>query len=216
MVAVGERMQKQVVALITTMEQPLGSTVGNAQEVMEAIEVLQGQLSNDFSELCYELAGAMLWLGKVVPNREAGRARAEKLINSGAALEKFCAMVEAQGGNPRIVDDFQLLPQATERCEIFAPATGYVTAIDTRLIGSCAMALGAGRTKVADEIDYSVGLRIHAKIGDEVGPGSSLCTVYYNDPGRLAMVKFRLQQAYEIGAGPVAKPLLIKDIVGAN
>jgi pyrimidine-nucleoside phosphorylase len=215
MVTVGQRMQKQVVALITDMEQPLGNMVGNALEVMEAIEVLQGQISNDFSELCYELAAVMLWLGKAAPSRSAGRVLAEKLINNGAALEKFCQMVEAQGGNPRIVDDFQLLPQARERCEIFAPVAGYVTAINTHTIGSCAMALGAGRTKVDDEIDYSVGLQIHAKIGTEVGLGSSLCTVYYNDPEQLAAVKFRLREAYQIETTKVAPPELIKATVGA-
>lgn len=213
MVNVGKRMKKRTAAFITTMDQPLGWAVGNSLEVMEAIETLKDLGGTDFRGLCIELAAMMLYLGKAVVDVEEGQTLVRKLLSSGIALEKFRHMIEAQGGNPKVVDDFSLLPHAKLKSEVLAPSKGYITAIDTLGVGNAAMHLGAGRRRIDSEIDYSVGLQINAKIGDYVEKGQSLCTIYYNDDPFLAMTEKRLEQAYKIGDEKPPLSVLVKEIV---
>lgn len=213
MVNVGNRMKKRTAAFITSMDQPLGWAIGNSLEVMEAIETLKDLGGNDFRGLCIELAAMMLYLGKVVVDMEEGQILVRKLISSGIALEKFRQMIEAQGGDPNVIDDFSLLPQAKLKTEVLAQTQGYITAIDTLGVGHAAMHLGAGRRRIDSEIDYSVGLQINAKIGDYVEKGESLCTIYYNDENFLAMTQKRLEKAYQIGKEKPPLSVLVKEIV---
>ncbi len=213
LVRTGRRMNKRVLAMITDMNQPLGWSVGNSLEVIESIETLKGQGTGDFLGLCLELAAAMLLLGNAVTDLEEGQELARKLISSGVALEKFREMVEAQGGDPRCIDDFSLLPQAQWSEEVLAEQAGYVTAIDTQAVGLAAMHLGAGRRKLDTALDYSVGLQIKAKVGDYVEKGQPLCTIYYNKPDFLEVTKKRLLQSYELGQERRELSVMVKEII---
>jgi pyrimidine-nucleoside phosphorylase len=213
LVSTGKRMNKRTVALITDMNQPLGWSVGNSLEIVETIETLKGEGGLDFRLLCLELAAAMLHIGGAVTDMVYGREMARQLIDSGAALEKFKQIVEAQGGNAKIIDDRSLLPSAQMQQEVGAPKSGYVTGIDTETIGLAAMHLGAGRRRIDSVIDYGVGLRIRAKLGDYVEAGQPLCTIYYNNEDFLPTTQKRIEQAYEIGeqnsvVGPLVKELI--------
>src|SRR5205823_4063554 len=155
-------------------------------ELIESIETLKGETlkregARDFADLCIELAAMMLVLGGAADGLDEARARARKLIESGAALEKFREMIEAQGGDAGIIDDYTLLPGAQQRTELRAPRRGYISVIDTYAVGQAAIELGAGRHRIDSTIDYGVGFDINVKIGDEVEAGQSLCTIYYND-----------------------------------
>jgi pyrimidine-nucleoside phosphorylase len=209
MASTGRAMGKRVVALITDMNQPLGRWVGNALETMEAIETLRGDLEGDFAELCLELAAQMLIVGGVENDLEIARDRSRDAITSGRALERFRACVEAQGGDPRVLDDTSLLPQADKQRAIKADSAGYVTAIETDEIGRVVMDWGGGRRRLEDKIDYAAGLRLHAKIGDRVTSGDPLVTAYYNDESKFEEMDARLRAAYRIeDVAPKFEPLI--------
>jgi pyrimidine-nucleoside phosphorylase len=209
MASTGRAMGKRVVALITDMNQPLGRWVGNAVETMEAIETLRGDLEGDFAELCLELAARMLIAGGVEDDLEIARDRSRDAISSGRALERFRACVEAQGGDPRVLDDTALLPQTGIQRAITAGRAGFVNGIETDEIGRVVMDWGGGRRRLEDKIDYAVGLRLHAKIGDQVDAGDPLVTAYYNDESKFEEMSARLRAAYRIGgSAPKSEPLI--------
>src|SRR6266498_2780311 len=209
MASTGRAMGKRVVALITDMNQPLGRWVGNALETMEAIETLRGDLEGDFAELCLELAAQMLIVGGVENDLEIARNRSRDAITSGRALERFRACVEAQGGDPRVLDDTALLPHADKQRAITADRAGFVTGIETDEIGRVVMEWGGGRRRLEDKIDYAAGLRLHAKIGDQVNAGNPLATAYYNDESKIEEMATRLRAAYRIeDVAPDFEPLI--------
>ena len=209
MASTGRAMGKRVVALITDMNQPLGRWVGNAVETMEAIETLRGDLEGDFAELCLELAAQMLIVGGAENDLEMARNRSRDAITSGRALERFRDCVEAQGGDPRVLDDTTLLPQAGKQRAIKVGRAGFVTAIETDEIGRVVMDWGGGRRRLEDEIDYAAGLRLHAKIGDQVTAGDPLVTAHYNDESKFEEMDARLRAAYRIeGSAPKSEPLI--------
>ncbi|MCI0339359.1 MAG: thymidine phosphorylase [Acidobacteria bacterium] len=213
MASLGRRMGKRIVALITDMNQPLGRWVGNAVETMEAIETLQGDLESDFAGLCLELAAQMIVVGEIEIDMNRARSRARNAITSGGALERFRYCIEAQGGDPRVLDDPKLLPQARRASTIIADRTGYVTGIETGEIGRVVMDWGGGRRCLEGAIDYSVGLYIHAKLGDRVKIGDPIITAHYNDESRLDEMQRRLRSAYRVEeAAPHLEPL-IKTII---
>jgi pyrimidine-nucleoside phosphorylase len=213
MASTGRAMGKRVVALITDMNQPLGRWVGNAVETMEAIETLRGNLEGDFAELCLELAARMLIVGGVENDLEIARNRSREAITSGRALERFRACVEAQGGDPRVLDDTKLLPQAGKQRAITADRAGFVTGIETDEIGRVVMDWGGGRRRLEDKIDYAVGLRLHAKIGDRVNAGDLLATAYYNDESKFEEMAARLRAAYGIEDVEQKPEALIKMVI---
>jgi pyrimidine-nucleoside phosphorylase len=213
MASTGRAMGKRVVALITDMNQPLGRCVGNAVETMEAIETLRGDLEGDFAELCLELAARMLIVGAVENNLEIARDRSRDAITSGRALERFRACVEAQGGDPRVLDDTALLPQAGIQRAITAGRAGFVNGIETDEIGRVVMDWGGGRRRLEDKIDYAVGLRLHAKIGDHVNAGDPLATAYYNDESKFEEMGARLRAAYGIEDVEQKPEALIKMVI---
>jgi pyrimidine-nucleoside phosphorylase len=213
MASTGRAMGKRVVALITDMNQPLGRWVGNAVETMEAIETLRGDLEGDFAELCLELAAQMLIVGGVENDLEIARNRSRDAITSGRALERFRDCVEAQGGDPRVLDDTTLLPQADKQRAIKADRAGFVTAIETDEIGRVVMDWGGGRRRLEDKIDYAAGLRLHAKIGDQVNAGDPLVTAYYNDESKFDEMDARLRAAYRIEGVAHMPETLIKMVI---
>jgi pyrimidine-nucleoside phosphorylase len=198
MVETGERMGKQVVALITDMDQPLGCVIGNALEVVEAVEVLQGGGPEDLRQLCLELAGWMLHLGGVSDTVAAGREQSEKLIDSGKALDKFRQMVELQGGDPRTIDDPRKLPAARNTMTVSSPKSGYLEALQCEQVGTACVILGGGRERKEDSVDPAVGIVLHKKVGDAVSAGEPLATIYYNTESRAARARQMLEESYRV------------------
>jgi pyrimidine-nucleoside phosphorylase/thymidine phosphorylase len=208
-------MGKQVVALITDMDQPLGKMIGNALEVVEVVEVLRGEGPEDLRELCLELAGWMLHLGGVSATVAIGKKQSEKLIASGAALERFRQMVELQGGDPRTIDDPKKLPQARHTMTLSSPKSGYIATLQCEQIGTACVILGGGRERKEDSVDPAVGIVLHKKVGDPVFVGESLATIYYNAEARAARAKQLLEESYQIAdAQPREKRPLIHRVIG--
>jgi pyrimidine-nucleoside phosphorylase len=216
MVETGERMGKKMVALITDMDQPLGMKVGNALEVEECIEVMNGGGPADLREVSVELAAWMLYLAGRTSSVDAGRQLADELIQDGSALKKFREIVVEQGGDPEAIDDPRRLPQAQHRVPITSPASGFVDAIQCEQVGIASLVLGGGREKKEDLIDPAVGLVLRKKVGDPVQKGEVFCTVYYNSDARLSSAHNLLQQAYRIAEKPpaVRRPLIHRVISG--
>ncbi|MEY2396201.1 MAG: hypothetical protein QOF94_2546, partial [Acidobacteriaceae bacterium] len=179
MVETGERMGKQVVALITDMDQPLGNMIGNALEVVEVVDVLRGEGPADLRLLCIELAGWMLYMGGVSDTVAGGKKQSEKLIASGKALDKFRQMVELQGGDPRAIDDPNKLPQANSSVTVASPRNGYLASMQCEAIGTACVILGGGRERKEDSVDPTVGIVLHKKVGDVVSRGEALATIHY-------------------------------------
>lgn len=214
MVAIGNLAGRRTTALITQMEQPLGSAVGNALEVQEAIATLRGEGPGDFQELVETVACEMLLIGGSVASRDQAAGRVGQAIRSGAALAKFAAFVAAQGGDARVVDDPALLPAAPVLVAVPAPAAGYVQAIDARAIGLATVALGGGRQKKGDPIDPRVGVMVHAKVGSRVAAGEPLCTIHAADEASAAAAADAVLSAYTLAAEPVGwLPILLDRIV---
>jgi pyrimidine-nucleoside phosphorylase len=206
MVDIGAHAGRKVVALISDMNQPLGHAVGNALEVREAIETLRGGGPHDFREHCLEVAAHLLALARRVKTAKAARPRLRAALGDGSAFAKFRQLVEAQGGDVRVVDDPGLLPKATLIETVPAPRSGYLAEVNAREIGLTAVDLGAGRAKKGDAIDRAVGLVIHHKVGDKVQKGEALFTVHANDAAKLAAAKARTLAAHKFSVKKV-KPL---------
>jgi len=206
MVATGERMGKRVVALITDMDQPLGHKVGNALEVAEAVEVLSAGGPPDLRRLCLELAAWMFQLGGTSDCLSDGRKVAERLLDSGGALEKFRQMVELQGGDLSVIDHPTELPRARCRFDVSSPREGYVTAIQCEAIGTACVVLGGGRERKEDSVDPSVGIVLHKKVGDAVRCNEPLSTVHYNVESRASRARQLIAEAYRISDAPPAEP----------
>jgi pyrimidine-nucleoside phosphorylase len=205
MVETGERMGKQMVALITDMDQPLGSKIGNALEVVEVVEVLRGEGPEDLRRLCLELAGWMLHLGGVADTVAEGKKQSEKLISSGKALAKFRQMVELQGGDLRAIDDAKKLPQAQHTMILTSTKDGYLRALECEQVGTACVILGGGRERKEDSVDPAVGIVLHKKVGDAVSSGEALATIYYNAEARAVRARQLLEQSYQIADSPAHK-----------
>ncbi|MCU1302707.1 MAG: thymidine phosphorylase [Candidatus Sulfotelmatobacter sp.] len=215
MVETGERMGKQVVALITDMDQPLGNMIGNALEVVEVVQVLRGEGPEDLRQLCIELAGWMLHLGGISESVADGKKQSEKLIASGKALDRFRQMVELQGGDPRTIDDPKKLPQAQSTMTIPCPKNGYVASLQCEQIGTACVILGGGRERKEDSVDPTVGIVLYKKVGDAVATGEPLATIHYNAEARAARAKQLLEESYQIADSPPReKRPLIHRVIG--
>ncbi|MBZ5663658.1 MAG: thymidine phosphorylase [Acidobacteriia bacterium] len=214
MVETGELMGKQMVALITNMDQPLGRMVGNALEVQECIEVLHGGGPPDLRELCLHLAAWMFHLGGVAKTVAEGKQLSGEIIASGKAFERFRQMVELQGGDVSTIDDPSRLPSADYRVDVGSPSTGYVSAIDCEQVGTACVILGGGREKKEDSVDPAVGIVIHKKIGDKVAAGEPLCTIYCHSDAHAAHARKLLEESYTIAPTPPAhRPSLIHRVI---
>jgi pyrimidine-nucleoside phosphorylase len=213
MVETGERMGKSVIALITNMDQPLGTHVGNALEVAEVIEVLRGEGPEDLKELCVELAARMFQLGEVADTVVQGKALVEQLISSGKALERFRQMVTLQGGDARVIDDPGLLPRASLKQEVKSAHSGHISGIDCEAVGHACVILGGGREKKEDAVDPAVGIVLHRKLGDAVASGEPMCTVHANSETRAARAIELLQKSYHITDAPPQKKKLVHRVI---
>lgn len=207
-ISITRRFGVKTTAVLTDMNQPLGRAIGNALEVAEAIECLKGQGPDDLRKIVLELAAEMLVLAGRKDRVEA-RKRAEDALERGKALDKFREMVRIQGGDPGIVDDANLLPQASGKIKASSERSGIVQSINTYQIGMLAVELGAGRRRKEEGIDPAVGFEIYKKIGDEVQKGEVLATVHASDESKGLRVAEELKGCFEIGEEPVSTPSLI-------
>lgn len=215
MAETGKRMGKQVVALITDMEQPLGRTAGNAMEVVECIEVLSGTGPDDLRELCLELSGWMFLLGGRVASREAGRQLAQEMITSGRARDTFREIIRKQGGDFRVVDEPSRLARAKRKHEVVASRAGYLAGVECEKLGIACVLLGGGREKKEDSIDPAVGIEFHRRLGDAVEGGAPLATLHYNSDARLEEARSLVEASYRLAGQPPAPRPLIHKVIGA-
>lgn len=198
MVDIGNNLDRNTIAVISDMEQPLGLAIGNALEVQEAIDTLKGEGPADLQELCLLLGSYMVVAAGKAGDATEARRLLHDALNSGRALETFKRFIEAQGGDPRVTEDPSLLPQASKQVPVTLDGTGYVTRIHAEEVGTCAAMLGAGRETKESVIDLAVGIVLHKKVGDAVGEGEPIATLHVNDERNLAEVIARLQAAYQV------------------
>ncbi|APW62897.1 thymidine phosphorylase [Paludisphaera borealis] len=206
---IGHAMGKKVVALITRMDQPLGRAVGNAVEIVESLACLRGEGPDDLMEVSLLLAAEMVLLAGLAGTIDEARAACARTIDDGSALERFRRLIAAQGGDPRVVDDPSLLPQARRAIELESKRAGFVHALAARPIGVATMLLGAGRARVDSTIDPAVGVILHKKLGDRVEVGESLCTVLVNDERALPEALTMIEDAYRMADEPMDGPTLV-------
>ncbi len=213
MIEIGKGMRKDVVALITDMNQPLGKMVGNATEVVECIETLKGEGPNDLVELTVTIGAHMLKLAKICDNLDTGKEMLLKTLKTGKAYEKFIKMVMQQGGDEGYLSDMKNKAISKNIKEVLAVNNGYVSAIDTYKMGTAARILGAGRNKINDKIDHSVGYEVLAKSGDRIEHKQPLVKIFYNDESRCNQAKTLIKDAYAISNKPTHIPPLIHEVL---
>jgi pyrimidine-nucleoside phosphorylase len=213
MVAIGRSVGRKVAAVVSDMNQPLGCAVGNALEVREAIETLQGGGPADFREHCLTVAGMILMLADKVPhtgrkidNPDEARSVLLRALDDSSAWHKFEDWITAQGGDQAVLEAPGLLPRASRVEDLFSPRAGYIAEIDAGQVGLTCVQLGGGREKKGDPIDYAVGIVHHKKVGDRVEKGERLLTIYANDEARLSEARRHLLAAVRWSDEPVTPP----------
>ena len=214
MIEIGRGVDRKVAAVIADMDQPLGNAVGNALEVKEAIDTLHGAGPADFREHCLIVAGKMMELGGKAPDLEAAKAMLARSLDNGTAWSKFTEWVTAQGGDPAVLHDPELLPQAPLVETVPASRDGFIAAIHAAEVGETNVMLGGGRTRKGDLIDHSVGIVHHAKVGDEVSKGESLVTIHSSNVDTLATARERLLAAITWSEEAVVPPPPTRQIIG--
>ena len=196
------------------MSQPLGKAVGNSLEVIEAIETLKGNGPEDITELAEKLSGIMVYLGGKALSPEDGYAMTKKALADGSGLAQLRRFIEAQGGNPGVIDDYSLFPQASVKDELKAEKDGFVAEIAARTIGLASQHTGAGRATKESDIDLAAGVYLHKKVGDKVAAGEALAVFYGNDRNKVDAAMAEAKKAFRITDEPCQRPVLIKDIIG--
>jgi pyrimidine-nucleoside phosphorylase len=210
MVDIGEGAGRRMVAWITSMEQPLGCAVGNAIEVKEAIDTLRGNGPYDLVDLIMELGSDMLLISGIVSSRKEAKSRLAENLVSRNGLNRLKEMIAAQGGNPSVADNSNLLPQPNAKIEVKSETSGYVSGLDALEVGLASKVLGAGRTKKDDIIDYSVGIWLKKKIGDRVMVGDPLAVFYSDgDEEKIGPAKKKLLAAYTCSSNKADPPKLL-------
>ena len=197
MVDIGRLAGRKTVALLSDMNQPLGGAVGNALEMIEAIEMLRGGAPADYREHCYHVAAHVLVAGQRAKTLEEGRAMAEKAVADGSALETLRVLVQAQGGDVSYVDDVSKFERAKYVEVVNAPRSGFISQVHARSVGEASVALGAGRAKKTDSIDHAVGFIIHKKVGDQVQEGEPLFEIHANDTVKLEEARKAVLSAHQ-------------------
>ena len=211
MVRIGSMTGRTFSALVTDMDQPLGMNVGNALEVVEAVEVLRGETKGALLDVSLELGAQILLSAKAASSHGEAMDMLTEKLESGAGLEKLRQMIEIQGGDGRIVDDLSLMPQAERKVDLCAEESGYIAGMTTSLIGYAAQSLGAGRIKKSDVIDPAVGLIMKKRVGDRIEKGEAWCTLYVNPASDEEGAKALLRRAVTISTEkPEVRPLIYR------
>ena len=213
LVSLGNASGVKTEAIITAMDAPLGGAVGNALEVIECIEVLKGHGPQDLIDVSIELTARMLVLGKVADDRADGEQKSRDAIASGAGLQRLQQIIEAQGGDPRVVDDYTRLPSVPGRYLVKATRGGFISAVDAELVGRASVSLGAGRDRVEDPVDFAVGIIVHAKPGDQVVAGDPLLELHVRDTAKLDAALALAGRAVTIDdAAPSSRRLIVGEV----
>ncbi|WP_066637493.1 pyrimidine-nucleoside phosphorylase [Desulfolucanica intricata] len=216
MVSIGKKVNLHTVALVTNMDEPLGMSVGNALEVLEAIHTLQGNGPHDLEQLCLALGSQMLLAAKKVKTEEDGQKLLKTLLKNGKALEKFREIILAQGGNAEVIDNTALLPRSSVQEKITVTADGYVQGINAEMIGNAAMMLGAGRETKDSEIDLAAGLVLEKKVGDKVASGDILAILHTNKSEIIEEAGKMVKDSFIIGEKKPGPIPMIYGIIGPN
>jgi pyrimidine-nucleoside phosphorylase len=211
---VARNLGKPTRAILTAMDEPLGHTVGNALEVAESIACLRGEGPADVMAVTYALGEQMLLLAGVAPDAAAARAQLEGSLETGAALDKFRRVVEAQGGDARVVDDPRRLPRARLQLPLPSPADGWVREVDPRAVALAALRLGAGRTRTDEAIDPAVGIAGLVKVGARVSRGEPLAVIHASDEARATAALAEVAAAIAVGDQPATALPLIGEMIG--
>ena len=213
LVSIGNASGVRTEAVVTAMDAPLGRAVGNALEVVECVEVLKGRGPKDLIDVSVELTARMLVLGSVARDRAGAEKQVRDAIASGAGLDRFRRIIECQGGDPRVVDDYGRMPAAPERHVITASRGGFVTGLDAESVGRASVSLGAGRDQVEDAVDPAVGIMVRAAVGDEVRAGDPVLELHFRDQTRLQQAIGRATAAIAIGeTRPAVRPLVVGEV----
>ena len=213
LVKVGTLSRKRVSALLTDMDSPIGYTIGNALETTEALQILHGEGPDDLRELTFELSAEMLRAGGLTKSKASALRRAESAVQSGEALEKMRKIVEAQGGDARVVDEPDRLELARYRSTVRATRSGYVTDLDPLELGHASMRLGAGRTRAQDDVDPGAGIRLEVQLGDPITRGAPLATLYSSKKSLLGGASERVEGAMRVGRNRPGKTRRILDTI---
>jgi pyrimidine-nucleoside phosphorylase len=216
LMSIGRKMGKQITALITDMNQPLGTHIGNSLEVIESVQILKNSslpIQNDLRILSVELAAHMILLGGKAKDLEQAKSIVNEVIQDGTALLKLKEIVKKQGGDEKALDDFSLLPQAKHSESVKAKEDGFVGDLDALKIGKGTVLIGGGRMTMESKIDHSVGIILKKKVGDAVIKGEPLLEIFYNDPKTLEKAKAYFDHSFEISKNKVETPTLIKKVM---
>lgn len=211
LVAIGKQAGLKCEAVISDMNQPLGSKIGNTLEIEETLDLLKGKGPKDLLELVLELGSRMVVMGQQAASLAEARAKLEQTIADGSALARFKAMIKAQHGDPNVVDDYSLMPHAKYQIEYPAQKDGVIAKLTADEIGMASMLMGGGRQKADDQLDYAVGIELHKKIGDSVQKGESIMTIWSNRED-IDDVKELLDQAVAIEES-AQQPTLIHETI---
>ncbi len=213
MVSIGKLSGRKVIALLSNMDQPLGSAVGNAMELAEAIEALKGNAPKDYMEHCILTSAYMLLLGGKVKDLAEGEQLAKDAIESGRALLKLRELVLAQNGDVSVVDDLSKLPKAKYQEVVVTEQTGWIKTIDAREVGESAVMLGAGREKKTDSIDPAVGILVKVKVGEQIQAQQPLFEIHANNYEKIHLIKKRLLASVEFSQAPVEELPLFYEVI---
>src|SRR5262245_28924138 len=214
-VGVCRKMKTKSVVVISDMDQPLGRAIGNALEVQESIDCLNGKASADLLELCIALSGHMIHLGGRARSVAGAARMAREAVAKGDAAKRFREIIRMQGGCERVMDDSGILPKTSHVQAVKSTVSGFVTRCDARRMGLASNALGAGRLRMDDAIDPAVGICLVKKVGDKVSRGEPLCEVHWNDESRLRDALSLIKEAYEIKSRAAkARPLIHRVFTG--
>ena len=212
MVDIGNSCGRKTVAMLTDMDQPLGEAVGNSIEVIEVIETLKGRGPKDFTALCREICTEMLLMTNFAKNKTEAKQMITRVLQDGSAMEKLRQMIIYQGGNPEVINNYQLFAQAKHIIKVKSEESGYIKKIHTHSIGDAAMILGAGRKTKDDIIDPSVGIKVIVKVGQLVEKGDTLAELYANGKEEARALEIT-EQAFEITDEIVNKNKIVLDII---
>lgn len=213
MIEIGKGANRKVRVVLSNMDEPLGHAVGNANEIIEAIEFLKGNYADDLKEVVYTIASLALKEKGEVKELEEAKEKIDKVINDGSALKILSEFIEESGGNKELVNNYDLLPKAKSVMEIFSEKEGYIKKIKTEEIGKAAMIIGAGRAKKEDEIDHAVGINIFKKVGEKIAKNEKIAEIYYNNGENVQESKNMILEAFVLTEEKVEKQKAVLKII---
>ncbi len=213
MIEIGKGAGRKVKIVLSNMDEPLGHSIGNANEIIEAIEFLKGNCADDVKEVVYTIVSLALMEKGEVKNFAEAKIKIDEVINNGSALKVLAEFIAASGGNKELINNYNLLPKAKSVMEIFAEAEGYVKKIKTEEIGKAAMIIGAGRAKKEDGIDHAVGINIFKKVGEKINKNEKIAEIYYNDDSNVKESKNMILDAFVLTSEKIEKQKTILEII---